>query len=133
MPPKLDGIDHIHLYVTNREDAAKWYEDILGFTSPASYAFWAKDAQGPLVIEDPSGNIHLALFQRETFIPSAVIAFGVEGKDFLAWKKYLEGKNLLDNISDHTLSWSLYFKDPYGNGLEITTYQYDYVSDHLQA
>ena len=131
MPPKLNGIDHIHLYVPNREDAAKWYKDILGFTSPAAYAFWAEDKQGPLVMTDSSGKIHLALFQRETPPASAAIAFGVDGKGFLEWKTYLEDHNLLDNFSDHTLSWSLYFNDPYGNGHEITTYQHDYVARHL--
>lgn len=133
MPPKLDGIDHINLYVPNRAEAAKWYKDILGFTSPASSAFWAEDDQGPLVIEDSLGKIHLALFQRETFTPSTAIAFGVDGKGFLKWKKYLEEKNLLDNLSDHSLSWSLYFKDPYGNSHEITTYQHDYVARHLRS
>jgi len=31
MIPKLDGIDHIHISVKNREQAAAWYERVLGF------------------------------------------------------------------------------------------------------
>ncbi len=132
MPPKLNGIDHIHVYVPNREDAAEWYKDILGFTIVESLTFWAENDQGPLTIEDPTGKIHLALFQQHEFTPSTAIAFGADGKDFLEWKTYLEGLNLVDRLADHKASWSLYFRDPYGNSHEITTYQYDFVASQLE-
>ena len=31
-------------------------------------------------------------------------------------------------IVDHQKSWSVYFSDPYGHPLEVTTYDYDYVA-----
>lgn len=131
MPPKLSGIDHIHLYVPNREEAAEWYKNTLGFTIVESLRFWAENDQGPLTIADPTGKIHLALFQRQEYTPLTAIAFGADGKDFLQWKTYLEEQDLLDRLADHKVAWSLYFKDPYGNSHEITTYQHDYVASQL--
>lgn len=131
MAPKLEGIDHIHVYVPNREEAAEWYKNVLGFTIVPSLTFWADNDKGPLTIEGPGGAIHLALFQSEDFTPSTAIAFGAGGREFLEWKVYLEERNLVSRCTDHKVAWSLYFNDPYGNSHEITTFQYDYVSRRL--
>ena len=60
MSPALDGIDHIHVYVSDREQAAAWYERVLGFTIIDKLAFWANDPRGPLTIyfKDPDNNMH---------------------------------------------------------------------------
>ncbi|WP_176491141.1 MULTISPECIES: VOC family protein [Microbulbifer] len=31
MPPKLSGIDHVHIYVSDRPAAHHWYQEVLGF------------------------------------------------------------------------------------------------------
>lgn len=129
MIPTLNGIDHIHLYVPNREEAAKWYEETLGFSIVDDYRFWAKDIRGPLTISDPSDRIHFALFQRENPALSSHVAFGATGAEFLKWKAYLEAQGILDRLSDHTTMWSLYFHDPFGNNHEITTGDYDLVAN----
>ncbi len=132
MIPKLKGIDHIHVYVPSREEAAKWFQEVLGFEVVDSLLPWATDG-GPLTIEDGSGSIHLALFQRESFTPSTAIAFGSDSQNFLKWKTLLEEKEILLRCTDHKLAWSVYFGDPYGNSYEITTYDYDEVSRALKA
>ncbi|WIO73599.1 VOC family protein [Porticoccaceae bacterium LTM1] len=131
MFPELIGIDHIHVYVKDREKAAAWYKDVLGFVVNKELEVWAKDKHGPLTIEDPGGNIHLALFYVENHTPSTAIAFKADGKAFLEWKSYLEKAGILLRCADHQISWSLYFNDLDGNMHEITTYQYQYVSDSL--
>jgi len=132
MPPKLNGLDHIHVYVSSREKAAEWYKKVLGFTVTKKLEVWAEDKNGPLTIEDSTGNIHLALFEVENPIPSAAIAFKANGKEFLDWKLYLEKENLLPGCVDHSLSWSLYFSDLDGNKHEITSYEYKYISEHVK-
>jgi catechol-2,3-dioxygenase len=132
MPPELNGIDHIHLYVSDREEAAQWYKDVLGFTIIESLNLWAKDESGPLTIEDPAGKIHLALFKKDHLTPSTAIAFNAKGKEFIEWKDYLEERGISVRCADHSIAWSLYFKDLCGNSHEITTYQYDYVSSRIQ-
>ena len=133
MLPELTGIDHLHVYVPNREQAAEWFKTVMGFQIVEAYKFWAENDQGPLTIEDPSGTIHLALFQRQDFAPSTAIAFGASGAEFLNWKAHLEGLDLVDRLSDHTKAWSLYFHDPYGNSYEITTTHYDHVADQIKT
>ena len=131
MIPKLERFDHIHLYVANREAAADWYEKHLGFKINAKLAFWAENPDGPLTVDDPTGLIHLALFQRDNLVPSTGIAFGARGEEFLKWKSYLEQKDLLLRCTDHKVAWSVYFNDLDGNMHEITTYEYDFVTDRL--
>lgn len=126
MPPKLTGIDHIHLYVPSKQKAADWYIKTLGFRIVESLLSWNTE-QGPLTIEDQSGQIHLALFQREDYPPSSAIAFKATGKEFIEWKKYLEESELLQRCADHSHSWSLYFLDPFRHSHEITTYDLDVI------
>lgn len=130
MMPKLSGIDHVHVYVENRERAAKWYEEVLGFTVVEALRFWATPG-GPLTIEDAGGNVHLALFERDEHDGSSAIAFGASGEEFLEWKSRLEKHGLELRVADHTAAFSLYFNDPDDNTHEITTYDHEFVRSRL--
>ncbi len=130
MTPALKGFDHIHVYVADWESAEKWYGDTLGFKRVEALMPWAVKG-GPLTIEDPEGNIHLALFERDDHKGSTAIAFGASGEDFLTWKIHLESKGLELRITDHKLAYSLYFHDPDNNMLEITTYDHESVRRQL--
>ncbi len=131
MTPTLKGFDHIHVYVSAWDSAEKWYGDVLGFTRVEALMPWAvKD--GPLTLEDPIGNIHLALFERADHQGSTAIAFGADSDQFLAWKTHLEGKGLKLRITDHKLAYSLYFYDPDNNMHEITTYDHEIVRQALK-
>lgn len=130
MQPKLSGIDHVHVYVTDRERAAQWYDEVLGFRTVEALKFWATPT-GPLTIEDAAGNVHLALFERKDHDGSSAIAFGASGEEFLEWKSRLEKQGLTLRITDHTAAISLYFNDPDNNMHEITTYDHEYVRERL--
>ena len=130
MPPKISGIDHIHLYVPNKKEAEQWYRETLGFHVVEKLSVWDTE-YGPLTIEDSSGQVHFALFESENFEPLTAVAFKTDGKSFLQWKDYLEAKDLLSRCSDHKVAWSLYFLDPYGHSHEITTYDVDEVKSGI--
>ncbi len=130
MTPRLIGIDHVHIYVGNWGEAEKWYQVVLGFTRVEALMMWAVK-NGPLTIGDPEGNIHLALFERDDHPNTSALAFGASGEGFLAWKSHLESHDLELRIADHTLAYSLYFSDPWGNLHEITTYERDFVAQKL--
>ena len=130
MTPKLSGIDHVHVYVANWHDAEDWYQRVLGFTRVEKFMVWAVE-NGPLTLENPSGNIHLALFERDDHPDTSAIAFGASGEQFLAWRAHLEDHGLELRITDHKLAYSLYFSDPWGNLHEITTYEHEYVREHF--
>lgn len=132
MVPKLNGIDHIHVYVSDWSSAERWYGEVLGFRRVAAYESWAVPG-GPLTIESADGSVHLALFEQEIPPGHSVIAFGASAEDFLAWKQHLEEQGLKLRISDHELAYSLYFSDPDDNLHEITTYEHDAVRARLEA
>jgi catechol-2,3-dioxygenase len=126
----LNSIDHVHVYVANWDDAEQWYQRVLGFKRVEKFMVWAVK-NGPLTLESPEGDIHLALFEREDHPDTSAIAFGASGEEFLAWKLHLESHELELRITDHKLAYSLYFSDPWGNLHEITTYDRDYVAKRL--
>ena len=122
MIPGFSGaIDHIHVYVPRRREAADWYRKHLGFSVMEQFAFWATDEGGPLTITDSQDAIHLALFHSEKPKPVS-LAFGVNRDEYTAWKAHLVMVDIPYRESDHDLSHSIYFNDPYENQIEITTY-----------
>ncbi|MGJ8670521.1 MAG: VOC family protein [Oceanococcus sp.] len=123
--PKLIGIDHVHIYVSDRPKAAAWFEKILGMRVVESLLGWAVGG-GPLTIADTSGQVHFALFEKADCTPSTAIALGADATNFLKWKALFEEEGILVRCTDHDLAWSLYFQDPFGNMYEVTTY--DHVS-----
>ena len=131
MKPELNGIDHVHVYVSSWAAAEPWYRDVLGFVVVDKFRAWAVPG-GPLTLEDASGTVHLALFESDQ-PPTSTIAFGASGEQFLAWQRHLESKGLDLRVTDHDLAWSLYFHDPFGNMHEITTYDCDYVTAHMSS
>jgi catechol 2,3-dioxygenase-like lactoylglutathione lyase family enzyme len=133
MVPKLTGIDHIHVFVSDRVAAEDWYRRVLGLLSapgldPSSVG------GGPLTIADETGRVHLALFERPRQNCRSVVALGASGAQFLLWFKHLELEldRKIEPV-DHEFAWSLYFEDPDGNPFEITSYEYGAIRAALSA
>ncbi|MBP6016778.1 MAG: VOC family protein [Candidatus Promineofilum sp.] len=142
-PFRVIQIDHVEFFVPDQYEAAAWYQRTLGLEIVADYEKWASD--GPLMIASQSAGTMLALFRGEPRgeRPTAGfhrVAFRVDGEGFLDFLARLgqihivnrAGQKLTpDQVVDHQLSWSIYFHDPYGHLLEVTTYDYDAVADKL--
>jgi catechol 2,3-dioxygenase len=126
----ITHIDHIHIYVTDKQVATKWYQQHLGFHPVNELAIW-NTQHGPLTLANQSKTVHLALFEVEKFEPIKVIAFATTGEGLLAWHHYLSEQGLLKRSVDHQLSWSLYFDDPFGHNHEITTHDVALVRQSL--
>ena len=129
MKPKLKNIDHIHIFVTDRQEALNWFRTVLGLKPVKNLLFWAKT--GPLTIGNEEGSVHIALFKGKPKKNRSVIAFNTTGKEFINWHKKI--KNALGGnieIEDHSVSFSIYFEDPYGNPYEITSYDYEILVNH---
>ena len=47
MTPRIQGIDHIHVYVPDRPQAEEWYREVLGFERVAALEDWSAGG-GPL-------------------------------------------------------------------------------------
>ena len=142
----VDQIDHVELTVPDRHAAAKWYRDVLGLVIVAEYEHWAMDPKGPLMITTPQGSTKLALFEgkpegSEQRIGVHLVAFRVGWKSFATFVARLSALMLKDDsgrtvtpdsVADHDCAYSIYFCDPYGHCLEITTYDYKETTMELR-
>ena len=123
---QLEGIDHVALAVRDIERSAKWYVDILGFER-----FYEGMWNGiPVFIG--KGDTAIALFPvRERESQTAMrsdnsgmlhLAFRADAGNFVAAQNELNRRGIKFEVEDHEISHSIYFRDPDGNKLEITTY-----------
>ncbi len=125
-------IDHIELFVPDRDAAVSWYGEWLGFQAMPEHAEWAAD--GPLMMTNDSGRSMLALFVGEAAGEREVagwrrVAFRTDADSFWSFaERYRQSGQPIEGPVDHQKSWSVYFSDPWGNALEVTTYNYSAVS-----
>jgi len=121
--PALRGVDHVHVFVQERSAAERWYAAVLGLTRTKEREFWAADG-GPLTLQDATGTVHIALFERPHQDTRSTIALRVSGREFQSWRAHLQSiPGLQVAQQDHEVSVSLYFADPDGNPYEITSYE----------
>jgi len=132
--PTVEGIDHVALDVADDEQAADWYERVLGLERLEAFRSWAEGA-GPLVVSSDGGDTMLALFENDAgeYAPRHV-AFRTDGPGLFEFVDALAAEPTVDvggrdALVDHRLSYSVYVTDPDGHDLEVTTYDYEYVDD----
>jgi catechol-2,3-dioxygenase len=122
---KLAGLDHVALTVDDVDRAAKWYVEVLGFERMHA------DVWGDVPTFVGIGGTGIALFPRPLSDGGKIddgirhVAFRATRADFLAAQRELKQREISFDFQDHEISHSIYFRDPDGNGLEITTYELD--------
>jgi catechol 2,3-dioxygenase-like lactoylglutathione lyase family enzyme len=121
---KLEGIDHVAMGVRDIERSAKWYIEVLGFERlhegmwSGVPTFIGKEKTGIALFpanQEPKTSGH-----REIRILH--LAFRADRKNFLAAQRELEKHGIKFEFQDHEIAHSIYFRDPDGHQLEITTY-----------
>lgn len=130
-------LDHVELFVPDRAQAADWYGRVLGCRPVPGTEPWATHPQGPLMISPDGGRTKLALFAGEPqgSRPTSGfhrVAFRLHGAEWLEFVARLTELRLAEGsgaarVVDHTGAWSVYFTDPFGHHLEVTTYEADLV------
>lgn len=123
---QLEGIDHVAFAVRDVTASAQWLIDVLGFER----RFEGMWDDVPVFIG--KGETALALFPaaNENEIAGARggvgflhLAFRASRAAFLAAQEELARRGITFTFEDHEISHSIYFRNPDGLRLEITTYE----------
>ena len=124
---RVEGIDHVALAVRDAAAAARWYQEVLGLELRYTEVW----GDFPAVV--CAGETCLSLFPVGTDDPLpppprgtlAVrhVAFRVDGENFARAQAVLRSHGIAYTAEDHTAALSVYFTDPDGHRLEITTYE----------
>jgi len=141
---RMGRLDHVHIRVPDRAEAAAWYAKHLGFEPVEEYLFWATGFEGgPLQISADGGTTTLALFEASEGHPMVAqttgVAFSVDAEAFIAFTRSLpgeisesSGRPLMPNdMIDFDMCWAFDLADPWGNQYELNCYDYDRIKADL--
>ena len=124
---EIDTLDHVALSVRDLERSARWYADVLGFKRLHE----GKWNGIPIFVGNDASAV--ALFPASEEIGSASVdraavrtlhfAFRTDRENFLRAQDELKKRAISFEFQDHEISHSIYFRDPDGHKIEITTYE----------
>jgi catechol 2,3-dioxygenase-like lactoylglutathione lyase family enzyme len=123
----LQQIDHVAVTVTDMKKSIAWYQDVLGLERRY------EDAWGDCPAMLCAGSTCVALFPlRSAKAPALTsgsgqptlyhLAFRATYADLLEAEKNLQERCIPFEFQNHRIAHSIYFADPDGHQLEITTY-----------
>ena len=123
---KLEGIDHVALAVRDVRRSVEWYQRVLGLHRMHEEAWGdypavvgvagTAVALFPVVGEATQGG------HRQDVITMRHLAFRADAVNFAKARKGLEDQGHQLEFQDHGIAHSIYFRDPDGHQIEITTY-----------
>lgn len=118
MAIRVQGLDHVAFAVADQQRSNDWYRDLLGLRREHEGA-WG-DTPAALM----SGGSGLALFRSSGERPRGFrhVAFRVDRENFDRARSELPEKGIEVEFQDHDVSHSIYFEDPDGVVVELTTY-----------
>jgi catechol 2,3-dioxygenase-like lactoylglutathione lyase family enzyme len=121
-PLKTEGLDHIAIAVSDLDRSERFYREVMGLERV--HAEW----DPPRVLASRGSG--MALFPAGMHGDEVVgapgilhFAFRTDRDGFEAAQDSLKARGIEFRFSDHGLSHSIYFEDPDGHQLELTTYE----------
>lgn len=121
---KIERIDHVALVVRDLQISKQWYGEIFGFdsleSSPAS----------PYIGDESVKLALLQIAEGSKFTPpvsqgarACHFSFGTDRSTFESYRARLDGLKIGYEELTHSDSQSIYFRDPDGYMIEVTTYE----------
>jgi catechol 2,3-dioxygenase-like lactoylglutathione lyase family enzyme len=128
MPFDLERLDHVALTVADVNRSIEWYRDVLGL----EHVHEEEWGRNPAFLTN--GSTGLALFPAGSSDPPPPqghpgglamwhVAFGADRRNFDAAREDLDARDIRYSFNDHGIAHSIYFHDPDGHLIEITTYE----------
>jgi catechol 2,3-dioxygenase-like lactoylglutathione lyase family enzyme len=124
---RIDHLDHVALAVKDLKRSTQWYQDMFGLERRY------EEAWGEVPTMLCAGNTCIALFPTKTQEPKPTpdddtiamrhLAFRVNRKNFEQAQIELQQRGIAFEFEDHDIAHSIYFSDPDGYRLELTTYE----------
>lgn len=121
---KVDGLDHVAINAKDVMRSMAWYRDVLGLERRH------EDVWGDMPIMMCTGNTCIAIFTLTDDAPATTkgprvlhIAFRADRAMFERAQRDLKAHEIDFDFQDHDIAHSIYFRDPDGHKLEITTYE----------
>jgi catechol-2,3-dioxygenase len=122
---RLRRLDHVSLNVSDRARSIAWYRDVLGLEQRGE----ARRDDWPVFMGEFGACV--ALFQAQVETPERQtestglrhVAFMVDRDDLANAQTRLREHGVEFRFEDHGNAHSIYFPDPDGNVIELTTYE----------
>jgi len=119
---QLQRLDHVSLNVTDRARSIAWYRDVLGLPQLNQ----PTDDDEPVFLGQPGLQFGLFQAQRESAArkpeSSGLRHVAIVVDDLDAAQERLRSHGVEFRYEDHGNALSVYFSDPDGHVLELTTY-----------
>jgi len=120
---RVQGIDHIGLAVRDVQKSVDWYRELFGLER------LYEDVWGNFPGVVGIGDTSVAFFSMDdpdiklpVGLPIHHLAFRLDRGNFKAAQQTLNQKGIEFEFQDHKIVHSIYFYDPDGHLIELTTY-----------
>lgn len=126
---KVQGMDHIGLAVKDVQKSVEWYRELFGLER------LYEDVWGNFPGVVGIGETSVAFFPTDDpniplpdGLPIHHLAFRVDRANFKSAKETLRQRRIEFEFQDHQIVHSIYFFDPDGHLIELTTYDLSEIS-----
>jgi len=118
---RVEGVDHVALRVRDQAGSIAWYREVLGLHRVHESAWGDVPA---MMVAEGSG---VALFPADDEAGQGPeflhVAFRVDRRTFDGARARLAELGIQTTFANHGVAHSIYFADPDGHRLELTTYE----------
>ena len=124
---RVNRLDHVALTVRDVQKSVAWYRDVFGLERRHA------ETWGDYPVMMCAGDTALALFEAKGPVSNALdsrgaaimrhVAFQVDRVNFVKAQETLRERGIEFAFQDHSISQSIYLRDPDGYELELTTYE----------
>lgn len=120
---RVSGLDHVAIPVSDVESSLLWYRRLFGLVHTFAPE-WGTDPAFLCI-----GGTCLALLDAKGAVPPSVepsiqhFCFRTDENSFVSATETLKAEGIPYRCDDHGVAHSLYFQDPDGHWIEITSYR----------